>query len=546
MKWKRKFEELQKKVEEHEARLPQVQGRFGRGPRGLGSSRSSHQGLALRRAHTYSGDDIGVEHADGGKDYRLDIPGSLGLCALIAHMRGKKPYNAGSATEEEEAHHATVSFADDGSAGVGAAAAAAVSIALAKSWASVPSQRESMYSMGKARYKLVAAVPKNTRFAKPARTDSPFREGDKISASESEDRIPFDSMDDHKEAEWVACGSHLKLQWLSSPKNILVIFKPSEEVFETAIDAIVWLLKGKFCVYVEPNVFGGIIECLKGNGVEQEVPGLKTWHVDECGCSSVITEQIAEILDLVVTIGGDGTVLWACSVMGTMSSVPPIVPIAMGSLGFMTPFPRTRMTRTLERITSPLHPFPIMLRHRLQCRIMRGNGSSDADLGQYNRVPCGEDVLVLNEIVIDRGMAACLTNLECYVDSNFMTNIQGDGLIVSTPTGSTAYNLAAGGSMVHPAVPCILFTPICPHSLSARPLVFPEHVSLRLKVPLNSRGTLYCSFDGKARQPLHPGDSVFVHLSQFPVPMVCNLDASHDWFMSVRDGLHWNRRNVQK
>jgi NAD+ kinase len=211
-------------------------------------------------------------------------------------------------------------------------------------------------------------------------------------------------------------------------------------------------------------------------------------------------------------------------------------------LGFMTPFPVVRMEKTLERVLSPSNAFPIMLRHRLQCRVT--SGSSQNDLDMVARAPCG-DVLVLNELVIDRGMSACLTNLECYVDQNFVTNIQGDGLIVSTPTGSTAYNLAAGGSMVHPAVPCILFTPICAHTLSSRPLVFPEHVVLRLRVPTDSRGDLYCSFDGKGRRPLRPGDSVLVHLSKLPVPMVCNLDASHDWFMSVREGLDWNRRHLQ-
>ena len=75
-----------------------------------------------------------------------------------------------------------------------------------------------------------------------------------------------------------------------------------------------------------------------------------------------------------------------------------------------------------------------------------------------------------------------------YVDQNYVTAIQGDGLIIATPTGSTAYNLAAGGSMIHPCVPAILFTPICPHTLSSRPLVFPEHVSIRVKVRLVGRG----------------------------------------------------------
>jgi NAD+ kinase len=108
-------------------------------------------------------------------------------------------------------------------------------------------------------------------------------------------------------------------------------------------------------------------------------------------------------------------------------------------------------------------------------------GSSTSDLPS-EAAACQQEFVVLNEVVIDRGMKAQLCNLQCYADQNHVTVVQGDGLIVATPTGSTAYNLAAGGAMVHPAVPCFLFTPICPHSLASRPLVLPEHVTLRVKV----------------------------------------------------------------
>lgn len=123
--------------------------------------------------------------------------------------------------------------------------------------------------------------------------------------------------------------------------------------------------------------------------------------------------------------------------------------------------------------------------------------------------------------------------------------LQGDGLIVATPTGSTAYSLAAGGSMVHPQVPGILFTPICPHSLSFRPLIFPDHVTLCVQVPPGSRSQAWCSFDGKDRQLLAAGDAVVIRTSVWPVPTICNKDASRDWFSSVRDNLHWNVRKLQ-
>ena len=537
-------------------------------PQGMGMTEPGMHGVAsednvpfaLRRRHTCNVDGSeSVTRAFGheGHDSRKNIglSSSLGLWFMItqlANSKGDLPF------AENSSHHATVSFADDGTAGVGATAAAAVAIAMAKSWASSGSkspgqQKGSAYGgpdYSRARFKLVAAVPR-THEAKASMHTNVLHRGNQSDRSEksisgdSDAPIPLDSLnDDAKASEWAAYGSHVKLEWISRPKRVLIVFKPSQEARNAAHLAIRYLMRHDITVYVEPKVHADMqasLHCGSDNA-ELDDSKLQTWEKNEKSHRNLIPDQLAAYLDLIVTVGGDGTVLWACSILGTLSSVPPIIPIAMGSLGFMTPFPVTRMEKTLERVLSPSNAFPIMLRHRLQCRVT--SGSSQSDLDMVARAPCG-DVLVLNELVIDRGMSACLTNLECYVDQNFVTNIQGDGLIVSTPTGSTAYNLAAGGSMVHPAVPCILFTPICAHTLSSRPLVFPEHVVLRLRVPTDSRGDLYCSFDGKGRRPLRPGDSVLVHLSKLPVPMVCNLDASHDWFMSVREGLHWNRRHLQ-
>eukprot|EP00890_Picochlorum_soloecismus_P001830 jgi/Picsp_1/2648/NSC_00878-R1_nad kinase 1 len=537
-------------------------------PQGLGLSEPGTQDvaseecvpLALRRSHTYAADgresntrNLIPDRHDSRKS--LDLSSSLGLWFMItqlAHSKGDLPF------AENSSHHATVSFADDGTAGVGATAAAAVAIAMAKSWASSgsksPSQQKTSAYGGpdysRARFKLVAAVPRTHEAKNPMHTNTLHRgnqsdRSEKSISGDSDAPIPLDLLsDDAKASEWAAYGSHVKLEWISRPKRVLIVFKPGQESTHAAYLAICYLIRHAITVFVEPKVHADMQASLRCRSEDAELDEsrLKTWDKSRFHGRNLIPDELAAYLDLIVTVGGDGTVLWTCSILGALSSVPPIIPIAMGSLGFMTPFPVNRMEKTLERVLSPSNAFPIMLRHRLQCRVTSGSSLSDLDM--VARAPCG-DVLVLNELVIDRGMSACLTNLECYVDQNFVTNIQGDGLIVSTPTGSTAYNLAAGGSMVHPAVPCILFTPICAHTLSSRPLVFPEHVVLRLRVPTDSRGDLYCSFDGKGRRPLRPGDSVLVHLSKLPVPMVCNLDASHDWFMSVREGLDWNRRHLQ-
>jgi NAD kinase len=502
--------------------------------------------------------------------------------------------------------------ADDGRSGVAATAAAAVSVALAQSWAAVAGGKSSVMPHRdvandsipeRARFKLVAAVPRNVKPHREVSSPSPQvplrpappgipRSGSQQSIANGGDGgMALESLDDaqvlddRQEATWRASGGHLKLHWLSPPKTALVVYKPTDEVVEATGRAIAWLLTRGLIVYVEPEAHGEIhrvtLQLLQdvcqaqasgttamertestgsavfgsisprspsaleaehkreattdtaANAVELLQRSLMTWPSGAAGCDHVLPGDVANRFDMVLTLGGDGTVLWACSLFGR-EAIPPLVPLAMGSLGFMTPFPLNRMDSVLSRVTSVAAGFPLMLRHRLQCRIVRAGEPGDDQVPGIATnpflapAPCGDDVLVLNEVVIDRGMTSTLANVQCFVDKNFVTSVQGDGLIVSTPTGSTAYNLAAGGSMVHPAVPCILFTPICPHTLSSRPVVFPEHVTLHVKVPSDSRFEAYCSFDGRARRALRPGDSVFIQLSQRPVPMVCNRDATHD------------------
>lgn len=139
----------------------------------------------------------------------------------------------------------------------------------------------------------------------------------------------------------------------------------------------------------------------------------------------------------------------------------------------------------------------------------------------------------------------------------------GDGLIVSTPTGSTAYAVAAGASMIHPSVPAIMVTPICPHSLSFRPIVVPAGVELKICVSPDSRNSAWVSVDGRNRQEIQLGDrsvsiprhwylfnasqfSVEVTTSIYPVPSICAEDQISDWFDSLAECLHWNVRRKQR
>merc|ERR1712223_1844005 len=156
------------------------------------------------------------------------------------------------------------------------------------------------------------------------------------------------------------------------------------------------------------------------------------------------------------------------------------------------------------------------------------------------------NLLVLNEVVIDRGPSPYLANIDLYLDGKLITSVQGDGLIVSTPTGSTAYAVAAGASMIHPRVPAVMVTPICPHSLSFRPIVVPAGVELKISVSPDSRNTAWVSFDGRKRQELCHGDSLRGTTSIYPIPSICAQDQITDWFDSLAECLHWNVRKKQR
>ncbi|KAL6966558.1 NAD kinase 1 [Sarracenia purpurea var. burkii] len=318
-------------------------------------------------------------------------------------------------------------------------------------------------------------------------------------------------------------SKQISLNWESRPQTVLILTKPnSTSVRILCAEMVRWLKEQKkLNIFVEPRVK---VELLAESSYYNFV---QAWQDEK----EILLLHMK--VDLVVTLGGDGTVLWAASMF--KGPVPPVVPFSLGSLGFMTPFYSEHYKECLDSIIRG--PISITLRHRLQCHLIR-----DAAKNEYETE---ESILVLNEVTIDRGISSFLTNLECYCDNSFVTCVQGDGLILSTTSGSTAYSLAAGGSMVHPQVPGILFTPICPHSLSFRPLILPEHITLRIQVPFNSRSHAWASFDGKDRKRLAPGDALVCSMAPWPVPTACQVDSTSDFLRSIHDGLHWNLRKTQ-
>ncbi|KAI1960265.1 NAD(+) kinase [Ophidiomyces ophidiicola] len=262
---------------------------------------------------------------------------------------------------------------------------------------------------------------------------------------------------------------------------------------------------------------------------------LRFWTPDLCWAAP-------ETFDLVVTLGGDGTVLFTSWLFQRV--VPPILAFSLGSLGFLTNFDFARHRDHLDRVLGD-GGMRVNLRMRFTCTVFRAAARRRGGGGPAPAAEEREQFEVVNELVIDRGPSPYVSNLEVYGDDELLTVVQADGCILSTPTGSTAYSLSAGGSLVHPSIPAILLTPICPHTLSFRPMVLSDTLRLRIAVPAASRASAYCAFDGKGRVEIGPGDFVSVEASPFPFPTV--VAGAAEWIESVRRSLCWNARGaVQK
>lgn len=323
-----------------------------------------------------------------------------------------------------------------------------------------------------------------------------------------------------------------RLTWKKPPLSVLVIKKIQDsQVIQPFIDLVKWLLWEKnMSVYVEAAVMED--PQLKNN--QSFSPFKEKLYPFREG-----KDDLTDKVDFIVCLGGDGTLLYASSLF--QQSVPPVMAFHLGSLGFLTPF---EFENFQDQVTNVLEGHAAMtLRSRLRCLIVRKNDSISVMDKLTKSNTCH---LVLNEVVVDRGPSPYLSNINLYIDGKHITTLQGDGLIVSTPTGSTAYAAAAGAAMVHPSVPAIMVTPICPHSLSFRPIVVPAGVELKICVSPDSRNSAWVSFDGRNRQELQLGDSLRVTTSIYPVPSICAEDQISDWFESLAECLHWNVRKKQR
>jgi NAD+ kinase len=242
------------------------------------------------------------------------------------------------------------------------------------------------------------------------------------------------------------------------------------------------------------------------------------------GAQGAEAEQLAEQADLLVVLGGDGTLIHAADVVRRTERQVPILGVNLGSLGFMTEVPVTDLYPVLDATLAG--DYRVERRMKLTVELER----------QGQRILTGE---VLNDAVINKGALARIADLECRVEGRRVTTYKADGVIVATPTGSTAYSLSANGPIAMPTLEAILITPICPHTLTQRPIVIPDLFEVEL-VLTSDNGEVFLTLDGHTGQPMQQGDKLRVRRSIRPILLVKNPRL--DFFALLRAKLRWGER----
>ncbi|MBF0342271.1 MAG: NAD(+)/NADH kinase [Magnetococcales bacterium] len=230
-------------------------------------------------------------------------------------------------------------------------------------------------------------------------------------------------------------------------------------------------------------------------------------------------ETLPEGQDLVVVIGGDGTFIAAARAVEEVDV--PLLGVNMGRLGFLTDTPRDKMLEAMDRVLAG--EYRLEQRMRLSVEVVR-----------EGRIPL--TCRVLNDVVIHKGELARMMEFDVSMDDQFVFSSRADGLIISTPTGSTAYALSAGGPIIHPGLNAILLAPICPHTLTNRPIVVPGAGTAC--ITLAERGLdRQLTLDGQSGFPLSGGDKILVRRSTHPLRVLHAPDRNH--FMVLREKLRW-------
>jgi NAD+ kinase len=237
------------------------------------------------------------------------------------------------------------------------------------------------------------------------------------------------------------------------------------------------------------------------------------------------SDDLPNACDLVVVLGGDGTLIGTAGRIAEAGANVPILAVNFGSLGFLTEITLPELHESLESALDG--EADIDERMMLRARTLR-------DGGVY------AERFVVNDVVINKAALSRIIELSVLVGDQMIMQVRADGLIVATPTGSTAYNLAAGGPIVHPTVDAMLLTPIAPHMLTNRPVVLPASREVRVEPQMNGNEEVYVTFDGQSGHPLQIGDLVEIHRADRTLRLL--RASNRTYFDVLRQKLKWGAR----
>jgi NAD+ kinase len=259
---------------------------------------------------------------------------------------------------------------------------------------------------------------------------------------------------------------------------------------------------------------------LEQNGCEPLVEAHLSRHL---GCPGLTAEEIPLQADMVVVLGGDGTLISTARIIGARDI--PILGVNLGSLGFLTEIALDELYAALEKYLKG--DYRLSRRLMLHATVER-DGSEIASH------------LVLNDVVINKGALARIVDLKTTVNDYDVTTFKADGLIISTPTGSTGYSLSAGGPIIAPSMDCIVITPICPHTLTNRPLVIDAAASVSVTVKSLDDEDIYLTLDGQVGVELKSGDMIHVRRAEHDARLI--MSEERDYFAVLRTKLKWGER----
>jgi NAD+ kinase len=285
-------------------------------------------------------------------------------------------------------------------------------------------------------------------------------------------------------------------------KTVGVIVKPNhEEALRTACELSDWL-EGRGI-----NVVGK--------------PRVQTENLERCDIETVTDERFGAESDLIVVLGGDGTMISTARLVGDADVL--VLGVNYGSLGYLTDFRIEEMFPALEAIFRG--EYEVDRRVMLHAEHWR-----DGEMLASGRV--------LNDVVINKAALARIIEIDVSLNGLFVNSFRSDGLIVSTPTGSTAYNLSAGGPIIYPSMNAVVLTPICPFTLTNRPIVVPDDAMIELILKQENEGVVL-TLDGQIGYTMHAGDTVRIRKSRTTFNLV--QPPNRNYFDVLRNKLQWGR-----